>query len=112
MITHFENICKSDLPCISFKPLYKGHLGLTEESGRCREVAVSGSLTVVEKSIECEKNVLTIDSFLFPLTIAERCRDIDEQFKLLEKGSSQSKKQSGPVYLLFKIVAELNRIIP
>ena len=33
----------------------------TEETGRCREVAVSGSLTVVEKSIVCEKNVLTIE---------------------------------------------------
>ena len=53
-----------------------------------------------------------LDSFLFALTIAERCRNIDEQFKSLEKGSSQSKKQSGPIYLLFKIVAELNRIIP
>ena len=53
-----------------------------------------------------------VDSFLFPLTIAERCTNTDEQFKLLEKGSSQSKKQSGPVYLLFRIVAELKRIIP
>ena len=53
-----------------------------------------------------------VDSFLFALTIAERCRNIDELSKSLEKGSSQSKKQSGPVYLLFKIVAELNRIIP
>ena len=67
LITHFENICKSDLPCISFKPLYNSHLGLTEESGRCREVAVSGSLTVVEKSIECEKNVLTIELTVFYL---------------------------------------------
>ena len=33
----------------------------TEENDRCRAVAVSRGSTVVEKSIECEKNVLTIE---------------------------------------------------
>ena len=36
-------------------------MGTQELDGCCREVAVSRSLTAVEKSIECEKNVLTIE---------------------------------------------------
>ena len=61
----------------------------TEEHGRCRAVAVSRGSTVVEKSIECEKNVLTIE-----LTVSYFRQQLQNVAEILMNSLNRSKREA------------------